>query len=279
MKKLMFIASAMLCGAALATGPLATALTSGVVGYGQADLNQDYTGVGPMFFAIGEDVTSIQNLQLKGVETAMGSGYEIAPITSTGNIPVHYYYWCGLSAYDILDGWYITDDADVILAAIGAGEIDTVRANITMAKGEGLVTYMTDASLAVQGSGEVLSGNATRPLNYRYTGVANPFPANVSVQNYAITGLSSAMGSGYTIAPITDTGNIPVKYFWWCGLSEYGVPDGWYITDDGATIEAAAGNPEALAALLANYTFTPGEAAVTYMMDSGLGLSITNPID
>ena len=249
------------------------------MGYGQADLNYRYTGVGPMFFAIGEDVTSVQNLKVKGVAAAMGSGYTIAPITDSGNIPVKYYWWCGLSEYGVPDGWYITDDGATIEEAAAQGEAEDYLATINMAKGEGLVTYMMDASLAIQGSGEVLSGNATRPLNYRYTGVANPFPANVSVQNYAITGLSSAMGSGYTIAPITDTGNIPVKYFWWCGLSGYGVPDGWYITDDGATIEAAAGNPEALAALLANYTFTPGEAAVTYMMDSGLGLSITNPID
>ena len=58
------------------------------VGSGQADLNKNYTGVGPLFFAIGEDVISVQNLQVKGVAEAEGSGYEIAPITSGGNIPV-----------------------------------------------------------------------------------------------------------------------------------------------------------------------------------------------
>ena len=278
MKKLMFIASALLCGAALAAGPLATPLTSGVVGYGQADLNKNYTGVGPMFFAIGEDVTSLQNLQVKGVASTMGSGYTIAPITNTGNIPVKYFYWCGLSEYGVPDGWYITDDGATIEAAAGTSAIYDLLATITMAKGEGLVTYMQDASLAIQGSGEVLSGDFTRPLNKNYTGVANPFPTSVGVQSYAITSLASAMGSGYTISPITSTGNIPVKYFWWCGLSEYGVPDGWYITDDGATIEAAAGT-SAIYDLLADYTFTPGEASVTYMQDSGLGLKITNPID
>ena len=278
MKKLMFIASAMFCGAALATGPLATPLTSGVVGYGQADLNLDYTGVGPMFFAIGEDVTSVQNLKVKGVSSAMGSGYTIAPITSTGNIPVNYYWWCGLSEYGVPDGWYVTDDGTTIEEAAAQGKAEDYLATINMAKGEGLVTYMMTGSLAVQGSGEVLSGDCTRPLNLDYTGVANPFPASVSIQDYAITGLTSAMGSGYTIAPITSTGNIPVNYYYWCGLSEYGVPDGWYITDDGATIEAAAGT-SAINDLLADYTFTPGEAAVTYMMNSGLGLKITNPID
>ena len=278
MKKLMFIASAMLCGAALATGPLATALTSGIVGYGQADLNKNYTGVGPMFFAIGEDVTSIQNLKVKGVAEAEGTGYMISPITSTGNIPVKYYWWCGYEEDGLKDGWYTTADGEVIEAAMEAGTSDELLAPINMAKAEGLVTYMMKSSLSLQGSGEVLSGNFSRPLNLDYTGVANPFPASVSVQNYAVTGVAEAEGTGYMISPITSTGNIPTKYYWWCGYEEDGLKDGWYITADGETIEAAmeAGTSDEL---LANYTFTPGEAAVTYMMKSGLGLQITNPID
>jgi hypothetical protein len=99
----------------------------------------------------------------------------------------------------------------------------------------------------------------------------------ISVQNLVVKGLSSAMGSGYEIAPITSTGNIPVHYYYWCGLSEYGVKDGWYTTDDAATIEAAAGEGKS-DDYLVDYTFTPGEAAVTYMMDAGLGLKITSPI-
>ena len=248
-----------------------------VVGYGQADLNLDYTGVGPMFFAIGEDVTSVQNLKVKGLASAMGTGYTIAPITSGGNIPVKYFWWCGYSEYGIPDGWYITDDADAILAAVDAGTVNTLLAPISMVKGEGLVTFMAEGSLALQGSGEVLAEDFTRPLNLDYTGVANPFPANVGVQSYAITSLAAAMGTGYTIAPITSGGNIPVKYFWWCGYSEYGIPDGWYVTDDADAILAAV-DAGTLTTLLANYTFAPGEAAVTFMAESGLGLMITNPI-
>ena len=230
-----------------------------------------------MFFSIGEDVTSVQNLQVKGVASVMGTGYTIAPITATGNIPVKYFYWCGLSEYGVKDGWYITDDGATIEAAAGEGKADDYLAPIEMAKGEGLVTYMAEGSLAIQGSGEVLTADFTRPLNLDYTGVANPFPVEVNVQNYSITGLASAMGTGYTIAPITSTGNIPVKYFWWCGLSEYGVKDGWYTTDDGATIEAAAGDGKS-DDYLVDYTFAPGQAAVTYMAEAGLGLKITSPV-
>ena len=149
MKKLMFIASAMLCGAALATGPLATALTSGVVGYGQADLNYRYTGVGPMFFAIGEDVTSVQNLVVKGLDEAEGSGYTIAPITDTGNIPVKYFWWCGYASEGIPDGWYTTDDGEAILEAVAGGQLATVRANYTFDPGEAAVTFMMSSGLGL----------------------------------------------------------------------------------------------------------------------------------
>ena len=248
------------------------------MGYGQADLNLDYTGVGPMFFAIGEDVTSIQNFKLKGVAEAEGSGYTIAPITSTGNIPVKYYWWGGHSGDGLPDGWYTTDDSDIIEAAIEAGTTASLLAPISMAKGEGLVTQVMKASLSVQGSGEVLSGDFTRPINLDYTGVANPFPADVGVQSYAVTGVAEAEGSGYTIAPITSTGNIPTKYYWWCGHSGDGLPDGWYTTDDSDIIEAAI-EAGTTATLLADYTFAPGEAAVTQVMKSGLNLKITSPID
>ena len=271
MKKLIALAAVATCGAALAVE------SANIVGYGEADLNKNYTGVGPMFFAIGEDVISVQNLQVKGLAEAEGSGYEIAPITSGGNIPVKYYWWGGHAGDGLPDGWYVTDDGETIEAAIEAGTTASLLAPIEMAKGEGLVTYMTDASLAVQGAGEVLTADFTRPLNKNYTGVANPFPVNVGVQSYAITGLAEAEGSGYEISPITSGGNIPVKYYWWGGHAADGLPDGWYVTDDGETIEAAI-EAGTTASLLADYTFKPGEAAVTYMTDAGLELKITSPI-
>ena len=247
------------------------------VGYGEANLNENYTGVGPMFFAIGQDVTSIQDIKIKGLDFAMGGGYTIAPITQGGNIPVKYFYWCGLSDYGVKDGWYTTDDGTTIEEAAGEGKSDDYLASISMAKGEGLVTQMTDSGLTLQGAGEVLTGDFTRPLNENYTGVANPFPVNIGIQSYAITGLDFAMGGGYTIAPITQGGNIPTKYFYWCGLSDYGVKDGWYTTDDGTTIEEAAAEGKS-DDYLADYEFKPGEAAVAQMTDAGLGLKITSPI-
>ena len=271
MKKLMFaaVACAALSGFALSS--------KNIVGYGQGGLNEDFTGIGPMFFAIGEDVTSVQNLKVMGVAEAEGTGYTIAPITKGGNIPVNYYWWCGYSADGLKDGWYTTADGEVIEAAMEAGTSDELLAPINMAKGEGLVTFMMKANLAAQGSGEVLTEEFTRPLNEDFTGVNNPFPVELSVQNFAVTGVAEAEGTGYTIAPITKGGNIPVNYYWWCGYSADGLKDGWYTTADGEIIEAAmeAGTSDEL---LADYTFKPGEAAVTFMMKSGLNLKIKSPI-
>ena len=103
-----------------------------------------------MFFAIGEDVVSVQNLKVMGLADAMGTGYEIAPITSGGNIPVHYFYWCGYSEYGIPDGWYVTDDADAILAAVDAGTVNTLLASYTFTPGEASVTYMAQAGLGLK---------------------------------------------------------------------------------------------------------------------------------
>ena len=99
----------------------------------------------------------------------------------------------------------------------------------------------------------------------------------ISVQNLQVKGVAEAEGTGYTIAPITSGGNIPVNYFWWGGHAADGLPDGWYVTDDSDIIEAAI-DAGTTASLLADYTFAPGEAAVTYMMDAGLSLKITSPI-
>ena len=131
-------------------GSLLAVESANIVGYGEADLNLDYTGVGPMFFAIGEDVTSVQNLKVKGLTDAMGSGYTIAPITSTGNIPVKYFFWCGYSGYGIPDGWYVTDDADAILAAVDAGTVSTLLVDYTFKPGEAAVTYMMDTGLGLK---------------------------------------------------------------------------------------------------------------------------------
>ena len=122
------------------------------VGYGQNDLRIQYTGVGPTFFAIGEDVTSIQDLKVVGLGLSQGSGYTISPLTQGGNIPTKYFWWCGLSEYNVPDGWYITDDGGVIEQAAEAGEEELAkyRADYTVKPGETMFTIMGKAGLQLK---------------------------------------------------------------------------------------------------------------------------------
>ena len=144
MKKLMFVAAV----AAAMTG-ICEVSSQNVVGFGQANLNTRFTGIGPMFFTIGEDVTSIQNLVLKGVDEAQGE-YSIAPITQGGNIPVSYYWWCGLTDYGVKDGWYTTADGGVIEEAAGSGTSDEYLADYTFKPGEAAVTFTGDTVLRLK---------------------------------------------------------------------------------------------------------------------------------
>lgn len=251
--------------------------SANVVGYGQAALNERFTGIGPMFFTIGEDVTSIQNLQVMGVDQVMGE-YYIAPITSSANIPVKYYLWKGCGEYGVPDGWYTIGTMEEMMEAIGAGTVSEYLATIGMAKSEGLVTFMSGASgRALQGSGEVLADDATIPLRDRFTGIANPFPMDVNIQSYEILGADQVMGE-YYVAPISSSANIPVKYYLWKGCGEYGVPDGWYSIGTMEEMMEAIG-AGTVATFLVDYTFTQGQAAVAFMSgSSGRSLKIKSPI-
>ena len=273
MKKLMIAAAAALW----ATVGMADVESANIVGYADADLNENYTGIGPMFFNVGEDVISISNLKVEGLGECMGAGYTIAPVSQSGSLPVKYYWYCGLSDYGIADGWYTNDDAEVLAAAAGEGTLDSYKVSGNIAKAEGLVTFMTDAGLSLRGAGEVSTNDYTRPLNENYTGIANPYPVSVKLSSMSILGLDECMGAGYSIAPVSQSGSLPVKYYWYCGLSGYGISDGWYTNDD-AEVLAAAAEQGTLDSYKADVTFKAGQAAVTFMTDAGLSLKIASPI-
>ena len=113
MKKLMFIASAMLCGAALATGPLATALTSGVVGYQNADLVANGQMKASPFVTIGTNGVHLSDLVVTGDiidDDGCWGGVSIAMLTGTGfnqyvGAMVKSYYWYEEDG-EYEAGWY-----------------------------------------------------------------------------------------------------------------------------------------------------------------------------
>ena len=105
-----------------------------------------------------------------------------------------------------------------------------------------------------------------------------PYP--LESRTYAVSSDNKAfqpnMG-GYSIYASSLDGSDPLVRLEQYMAAEYGGKDGWYTTADGATIETAAGEGKA-DDYLVDYTFTPGEAAVTYMAEAGLGLKITSPV-
>ena len=115
MKKLMFIASALLCGAALATlDPASTSLTSGVVGYQKSDLVAGGQMKAAPFVTIGEDGVYLSDLKVSGdaIESEGGcwGGVSIAMLTGAGfnqyvGDMIKTYYWFEEEG-EYEAGWY-----------------------------------------------------------------------------------------------------------------------------------------------------------------------------
>ena len=98
-----------------------------------------------MFFAIGEDVTSVQNLQVMGAGQVMGE-YYIAPISSSANIPVKYYLWKGCGEYGVPDGWYTIGTMEEMMEAMGAGTVSTFLVDYDFTPGQAAVAFMSGAT-------------------------------------------------------------------------------------------------------------------------------------
>ena len=142
MKKILTLATI-----AAASIAVAAVTSENIVGYDHASLNLHFTGIGPMFFNIGEDVVGIQNFECSQADS-MGEGYTIAPISQGGSLPAKYYWWCGYSGDGVPDGWY-TADSDTIVAAIDTDTVSNYRANVTFDPGQTLVAEMSASGVTM----------------------------------------------------------------------------------------------------------------------------------
>ena len=139
MKKLMSIASAMLCGAALATGPLATPLTSGVVGYQNANLVANGQMKTSPFVTIGTNGVHLSDLKVTGepiveaegcwgdVSIAMltGLGYNQKVDIGGGETMNRTYYWYEEDG-EYEAGWYDNDETALKNDASPLGNADEI---------------------------------------------------------------------------------------------------------------------------------------------------------
>ena len=243
MKKLMSIASAMLCVTALASlDPSATSLTSGVVGYQKADLVLNGQMKASPFVTIGTTGVYLSDLEVTGEPIADNDGcwgdVSIAMLTGSGfnqkvgNMVKSYFWYEEDGEYEA--GWYdyaenpLKDDESPL------GNAD----EILFEQGEGIWLNVKSgyAGCKIEYKGGVLPASFGYPLVVNGQIVGNPHPARVYLSDITVSGdpivdnegcwgdVSIAMltGSGFN----QKVGNMVKTYFWYEEDGEYEA--GWY---------------------------------------------------
>ena len=164
MKKLMFIASALLCSAVLAD---INPLTSGVVGYGQNQLKAGSSAVGAQFVTISGEGMDLCDIVPTGYnkETYVGGSIYVQLLDASGYmVPGSMYFW-----YDDEDGtaWFDGNDDEV------------VRGQVTYGAGDALWVNANSTSEALKSFGQVANGSIDVYLRNGSKLVCNPTPAAI----------------------------------------------------------------------------------------------------
>ena len=256
MKKLMFIASAMLCGAALAAGPLATPLTSGVVGYQKAELVANGQIKAAPFVTIGTTGVYLSNLEVTGdpiadndgcwgdVSIAMltGLGYNQKVDIGGGSTMNRTYYWYEEDG-EYEAGWYDNDENPLKDDESVLGNAD----EILFEQGEAIWINVGSsyAGCKVEYKGGVLPASFAYPLVANGQMVGNPHPARVYLSDITVSGepigdndgcwgdVSIAMLTGLGYNQKVDIGGgstMNRTYYWYEEDGEYEA--GWYDNDE-----------------------------------------------
>ncbi len=199
MKKLMFIASAMLCGAALATGPLATPLTSGVVGYQNANLVANGQMKASPFVTIGTNGVHLSDLAVVGdpivdaegcwgdVSIAMlnPGGFNQKVDIGGGVMMNRTYYWYEEDG-EYEAGWYDVGENPLKNDESVLGNAD----EILFEQGEGIWVNVNSAyaGCAISYKGGVLPASFGYALAANGQMVGNPHPVSVALADITVSG-------------------------------------------------------------------------------------------
>ena len=197
MKKLMFIASALLCGAALAAGPLATPLTSGVVGYNQKTLVQgkqyltaSFVGVGTNTFWVSDlTVLGYQNDPLYVENWGYGSSFFIVDTFGRCLIQQGKYFSYGdtLTSDDPIEWeggvWLDANGSEVV--PHGANDLELVAGSAIYWEGQ---DFTSGHEQSIQTSGTVLANDCAFRLVQGKNAVGNPTAAPVWLTDVLVQG-------------------------------------------------------------------------------------------
>ena len=243
MKKLMFIASALLCGAALATlDPASTSLTSGVVGYQKSDLVAGGQMKAAPFVTIGEDGVYLSDLKVSGdaIESEGGcwGGVSIAMLTGAGfnqyvGDMIKTYYWFEEEG-EYEAGWYDESNNRLSNDASPLGNAD----EILFDQGQALWLNVQSeyAGCTVEYKGGVIPASFAYPLIAGGQMIGNPHPTSVLLSDMTVSGdpIEDEGGcwGGVSIAMLTGAGfnqyvgDMIKTYYWFEEEGEYEA--GWY---------------------------------------------------
>ena len=198
MKKLMFIASALLCGAALATlDPASTSLTSGVVGYNQKGLVQGKQYVTASFFGVGTNTFWVSDLKVVGYQNDpqyvenWGYGASFFIVDTYGRclneMGKSFGYGDNLNSDDPIEwagGIWLDANGDEVVPH-GANDLELVAGSAIYWEGQ---DFTEGYEQSIQTSGSVLADDCAVRVVQGKNAVGNPTAAPVWLTDVLVQG-------------------------------------------------------------------------------------------
>ena len=226
MKKLIAIAAAAACGAALAAVE-----SPNIVGYSESALKSGNTAAGSQFVPFTGDTIDLVAITVTGYTEEQGGDIYVQRVDGKGKmIAGSKFFWYDIPG-DGLYGWY--DGSDEPLAT----------GTQTVKVGEGWWVKGTSASEGLQSSGQVANAPIQVHLMNGNKFIVNPTPVAVNFNDddndgkfIAVGGYTDEQGGDIYIQQVDGKGKMiaGTKYFW------YDLPDdglyGWYDGNDNPVV-------------------------------------------
>ena len=224
----------------MASGALADAISSDVVGYAQAGLRSGFKAAGAQFNPVAGGQYDLVNLTVTGYDKEDGTDGDVSVQTldATGNM-IDQYFWVDVTdGDDVVYGWF-DNNGDQVEAG-----------TVTFAVGDGLWVDAVDNTFGLQSAGSVLSEDYAVVLRAGFKMVANSTPVAVDLTEITVTGYDADEGTDgdVSVQTLDSTGNMIDQYFWVDVTDGDDVVYGWF-DNNGDQVEAENVMVEAGAAL------------------------------
>lgn len=224
MKKLMSIASAMLCVTALASlDPSATSLTSGVVGYGPTETIEGGISAGASFLPTGSaTLVDLGDIEVKGYTGSTDENVEVQTLNEYGATEKSYTWkditFKGVRYY----GWYLDGEEQY-------DELDD-EDKVTLQPGEGLwVLSDAEQEYVLQSKGAVADADVPTTLIDGGLTCVNPTPINVDLGDCYVSNYDGSTDENVEVQTLNEYGATDKSYTWKDITFKGKVYYGWYL--------------------------------------------------